>query len=81
MTQWTAGTKELINTDRNLRLQYIAGKYVNSYEEARIFNNILHHYAWPGEIFSGSPERITALKEALEATGRVEQPLPNLDPK
>ena len=32
MTGWTAGTEHLINHDRNLRLQYIAGLYVNNYD-------------------------------------------------
>ena len=76
MTGWTAGTENLVNHDRNLRLQYIAGMYVNNFEEARIFDNILAHYSWPDEIFSGSQERIFALQELLTMTKRLDRTIP-----
>jgi spermidine synthase len=76
MTRWTAGTDKLINTDRNLRLQYIAGMYINNNDAALIFDNILANYSWPDEIFSGKPERIAALKELLSMTKRQEHSAP-----
>jgi spermidine synthase len=70
MTGWTQGTDNLINYDRNLRLQYIAGMWINNDDQVKIFNNILSNYSWPSEIFSGSPEHLAALKDILESTGR-----------
>ena len=72
MKEWTKNTEHLINTDRNLRLQYVAGQGVNKYEQERIFNNILKHYSFPSEIFEGSPARIEALKTLLNQTGRYD---------
>ena len=70
MTQWTANTDHLINYDSNLPLQYVAGLGINRDEAGMIFNNILKYYSFPDEIFSGSPERMAALKEVLAQTGR-----------
>ena len=78
MTAWTAGTEQAHQLDRNLRLQYIAGMYINNDDEVKIFNNILQNYSWPDEIFSGSPEHVAALKEILESTGRHD-PTPGLE--
>ena len=73
MTAWTEGTDNLINYDRNLRLQYIAGMWINNDDQVKIFNNILRNYSWPEEIFSGSEEHIAALKSILETTGRYDR--------
>jgi spermidine synthase len=73
MTGWTNGSENLINYDRNLRLQYIAGLHVNEFKAKEIFDGILRHYSFPDDIFTGSPERIAALKKFLETTGRVER--------
>ena len=64
--------KDLINTDRNLRLQYVAGLHINQPNKVTwdIFNNILSYCDWPDEIFSGSQPRLDALKEELNGTGR-----------
>jgi spermidine synthase len=81
MKQWTYGTGDLINTDANLRLQYVAGMGVNNVDEVRIFDNILSNYSWPSEIFvKGSQPRMDALKELLRRTGRVDRDEP-MDPK
>ena len=76
MTGWTAGTEHLINRDRNLRLQYIAGMYVNNFDQAKIFDNILANYSWPDEIFSGSQLHIFALQELLAMTKRLDRSIP-----
>ena len=65
MTKWTEGTENLINHDRNLRLQYIAGMHINNDDEVKILNNILQNYSWPSEIFTGSPERIECPERAF----------------
>jgi predicted membrane-bound spermidine synthase len=70
MTNWTNDTDRLINYDRNLRLQYVAGLHINNDDAAKILNNIIWNYSWPSEIFTGSPEHVNALKDLLENTGR-----------
>ncbi|HEY4330358.1 MAG TPA: fused MFS/spermidine synthase, partial [Phycisphaerae bacterium] len=52
MQAWTKGTDNLINRDSNLRLQYVAGMWINRVDEVTIFNNILRNYSYPDEIFS-----------------------------
>ena len=42
-----------INTDRNLRLQYLAGMWLNSYRETEILDGILQYYTFPDDIFQG----------------------------
>jgi spermidine synthase len=53
-----------VNRDRNLRLQYLAGKGVNVYAQDEIFKNILRYRKYPAGLFTGSPERMMALKNA-----------------
>jgi spermidine synthase len=60
-----------INTDRNLRLQYLAGMWLNSYVGREILSDMLKDYQFPTDIFSGSPERVAELKKALEDEGRA----------
>jgi spermidine synthase len=74
---WSQGAQ--INTDRNLRLQYLAGMWLNSYIGGEILSSILAHYRFPKDVFVGSPPRVQALKEALEAAGRVESRGPPQD--
>ncbi len=70
MGQWLANTDNLVNTDANLRLQYIAGLWINNQDEVKIFNSILKDYSFPDEIFTGSPDHMAALKQILGLTGR-----------
>ena len=69
MKDWTRGAQ--INTDRNLRLQYLAGMWVNSFIGEKIRSSILEHYRFPDRTFVGSPETIHALKDALDQDGRT----------
>ena len=59
-----------INTDRNLRLQYLAGMSVNTYMATKILNGILKYYRFPEDLFSGSSESVREMKMALQAAGR-----------
>jgi spermidine synthase len=68
MREWMANAQ--INTDRNLRLQYLAGMSVNSYMEAEILDGILKYYRFPEDIFVGSSQRIEEMKLALQKTNR-----------
>ncbi len=66
--EWCRGAQ--INTDRNLRLQYLAGMWLNSYMGTQILYSILAHYRFPEQTFVGSPARVQALREALAGAGR-----------
>jgi spermidine synthase len=60
---WLEGAQ--INTDRNLRLQYLAGMDLNANQGAPIYNEILSYRKFPEELFTGSPERRLQLRAAL----------------
>src|SRR5204862_4672999 len=60
-----------INRDKNLRLQYLAGMWLNSYIGRHILTNMLEHFRFPEETFPGSPERVQALRQALDEAGRT----------
>jgi spermidine synthase len=68
MKGWTEGAQ--INTDRNLRLQYLAGLSLNNYIEEKLLNGILEHYEFPKDIFVGSEAHMQALKRELTEAGR-----------
>ncbi len=55
-----------INTDRNLRLQYLAGMWLNSYLGRQILAEIIQYYRFPEELFIASDQTKEALREALE---------------
>ena len=63
-----------INTDRNLRLQYLAGMWLNTHMGQQILAGILAYYRFPERTFVGSPERIRALKQALAQANRRTSP-------
>ena len=54
-----------INLDRNLRLQYLAGLGANAYLSYAIYDEMVSHYRFPADLFSGTPETLEALKSAL----------------
>jgi spermidine synthase len=58
---WLEGAQ--INTDRNLRLQYLAGVGLNRYTEASIAEEIARHKRFPSDLFVASD----AWKEQLRA--------------
>ena len=68
LKEWSRGAQ--INTDRNLRLQYLAGMWLNSNMGERILSGILAYYRFPDRTFVGSPEASPALKQALKRAGR-----------
>jgi spermidine synthase len=69
LKEWSQGAQ--INTDRNLRLQFLAGMSLNSYMGDAILSSILSYYRFPDRTFVGSPEGIEALKQALDRKGRT----------
>jgi spermidine synthase len=68
LTEWSRGAQ--INTDRNLRLQYLAGMSLNTSMANRILAGILEYYRFPDKTFIGSGEGIQSLKQALNRAGR-----------
>jgi spermidine synthase len=59
-----------INTDRNLRLQYLAGMWLNSYIGTAILDGILQHYRFPDQMFVGSEQNLQMMRQALTELGR-----------
>lgn len=56
----------MINHDNNLRLQYLAGMGLNLYQSDPIYQDIVSHASkFPDNLFTGTPETIEALKEAI----------------
>jgi spermidine synthase len=62
---WLADAQ--INRDRNLRLQYLAGRGLNLYQADVIFADMLTHAKPPEGIFHGSPETMDALTDKIRA--------------
>src|SRR5688572_5841900 len=60
---WTADAT--INRDRNLKLQYLAGLGVHLYQSDVIYAGMLRHAAYPEGAFTGSPEMMARLQEAM----------------
>lgn len=60
---WLNGSE--INTDRNLRLQYLAGVGLNTYAEASIFEEIVHYRTFPEALFVASDSWKSLLSQAM----------------
>jgi spermidine synthase len=54
-----------INTDRNLRLQYLAGLGLNLYQSDPIYKNMIRDSKYPENLFEGSPETLAALRQRI----------------
>ncbi len=54
-----------INTDRNLRLQYLAGMGLNQYRDNQIYKDMVAHRRYPEELFVASEHLRRALRFAL----------------
>jgi spermidine synthase len=55
-----------INYDSNLRLQYLAGMALNTYQETSILNDITKTYQFPTNLFVGDGLRLRMLEERLK---------------
>lgn len=60
---WVAGAD--LNRDRNLRLQYLAGLGLNSYDQNLIYQAILGYRRWPEGFFTGNPVQLAAIMAQL----------------
>ena len=63
LAPWLRGAA--INRDRNLRLQYLAGLGLNSYESGTIYSAMLEYRRFPDEIFIGMGPLTRELWDAL----------------
>ena len=68
MGEWMKGAQ--INTDRNMRLQYLAGMAVNKSLGKDILDGILKYYKFPEDEIVGSSQNIEIMKRALQVSGR-----------
>ncbi|HKH74326.1 MAG TPA: fused MFS/spermidine synthase [Vicinamibacterales bacterium] len=57
-----------INTDRNLKLQYLAGLGLNLYQSDAIYKAMIRDAKYPPDLFEGSPETLAALKAKIDAS-------------
>jgi spermidine synthase len=61
----------VINRDRNLRLQYLAGLGLNLYQSDAIYADMLRYAKYPEDLFTGAPTTLQALQQAIQrAQGR-----------
>jgi spermidine synthase len=60
---WLEGAA--INTDRNLRLQYLAGDGLNRYDAAAIFSRMTAKTSVPNHVFAGTPALLEELRQRL----------------
>lgn len=59
-----------VNTDRNLRLQYLAGEGLNENRADAIYRRITAGAAFPEGLFTGSPALLVQLREKLRSQRR-----------
>ena len=57
-----------INTDRNLRLQFLAGMGLNLYQSASIYKHMIQKSTYPDGFFTGSPETLATLRTRVETS-------------
>ncbi len=60
----------MINIDRNMRLQYLAGLGLNLYKADPIYINMTAHSRFPDNIFTGSEQVMQALRQAIRFPSR-----------
>jgi spermidine synthase len=58
----------IINTDRNLKLQYLAGLGLNLYQSDAIYKSMIRESKYPEDLFEGSPETLQALRARIQAS-------------
>jgi spermidine synthase len=72
MANWLSDAA--INTDRNLRLQYLAGLGLNLYQSAVIYHGIIQDTRYPEHLFAGSPRTLDELKTYIERSIAASRP-------
>ena len=65
MQAWLSDAQ--INTDRNLKLQFLAGLGLNLYQSDAIYQAMKRDTKYPENLFEGSPETLLQLRTRIEA--------------
>jgi spermidine synthase len=61
----------MVNRDRNLRLQYLAGLGLDLEQSGQIYLEMLQYARFPEGLFIGSPSSVQAIRAAIDrAAGR-----------
>lgn len=68
LAPWLAGAA--INTDRNLRMQYLAGLGLDRDDSAAIYAEILRYLHFPEGMFTSTEGRVDSLQRAIEKVNR-----------
>jgi spermidine synthase len=63
LAAWLKGAA--INTDRDLRLQYLAGMGLNEDVQYQIYSELLQARRFPSGLFVGSAETLAQLRNAI----------------
>ncbi len=58
----------IINTDRNLRVQYLGGLALNLYQGDALYRGMTRDVVYPEGLFKGSPETIATLRAKISAS-------------
>jgi spermidine synthase len=66
--KWCEGAE--LNTDADLRLQYLGGWGINSSMEDVIYRQMLRYRQLPDDLFTGSPDHVNGLLSTIMSTGR-----------
>jgi spermidine synthase len=64
MQNWLSDA--IINTDRNLKLQYLAGLGLNLYRSDAIYRAMIRDVQYPEELFEGSEATLKALRNKID---------------
>ena len=60
----------VINRDRNLRLQYLAGLGIHERAAPAIYAEMLRYARFPDALFSGAPESVQAVRDGIDRVRR-----------
>jgi spermidine synthase len=66
LVDWLKGA--LMNEDRNLRMQYLAGIGLDTDDAAAIYASMLAHRRFPQDLFTSSEDRVESLRLRMRAT-------------
>ena len=72
MANWLRDAQ--INTDRNLRLQFLAGQSLNVYQSDPIYKKMIVDTNWPENLFEGSPETLAAVRQRIDQNLAISRP-------
>ena len=62
LAPWMADAQ--INSDKNLRLQFLAGMSLNHYDQGPIYADMIRYRKYPEGLFQGTPERLDRIRAA-----------------